>query len=87
MNLAHLAPVYHDQIPSRQPPQADGVANGAGRRSRRNSLTDNVTVKRIGELSPVEHFKEATDDLNRENSLNRRRSIIHNDDDGGDHED
>jgi len=44
-------------------------------------LTDAVSVRRIGELSPIENFTEATQDLNRENSLNRRRGIIHNDDD------
>lgn len=94
VNLAHLAPVYHDQVASRQSfPTAstdsptDKPPNGAGRRDRKLSLTDNVTVKRIGELSPVENFKEATNDLNRENSINRRRNIIHNDEDGGDHED
>ncbi|KDQ20350.1 hypothetical protein BOTBODRAFT_153041 [Botryobasidium botryosum FD-172 SS1] len=61
--------------------QINGSAQTSGRRSRRSSLTDAVHVRRIGELSPIENFTEATQDLNRENSLNRRRGIIHNDDD------
>lgn len=41
------------------------------RRRRRPSLSGNVAVTHIAEVSATENFKEATDDLNAEIKMNR----------------
>lgn len=38
-----------------------------GHRARRATLTDSVTVERIGDLDKTESFQDATHDLNEEN--------------------
>lgn len=84
VNLAQLAPVYHKSTALTSPastyppetsappsPVSPGLHLRTLPRERRNSLTDQVSVERISELSPTNSFKEGTDDLNRENSYNR----------------
>lgn len=64
-----LAPVYHradssDSHP--QSPTATDVAQRTSPRKRRGSLSDSISVGRIGEVPPQESFKNATLDINRE---------------------
>ncbi|KAG8968616.1 hypothetical protein FRC03_006737 [Tulasnella sp. 419] len=53
-----------------------GDSNGQllHRRERKGSLTDDVKVRRLAELDRQEPFKEATLDINRENSFRRKQS-------------
>lgn len=76
---SQYAPVYQHKRPSpfRSPSspqvQTEGI-NGSssgphlrkGPRERRSSLSDRVAVEKIGGLSPVESFKHATEELNRD---------------------
>lgn len=53
------------------PTDGFGIHHRHGHRERRESLTDGVPVERIGALNRVETFKEATEDLNKENTQRR----------------
>jgi len=44
----------------------------AGQRQRKASLSDNVPVERIGRIDHDETFKEATEELNKENEVRRK---------------
>ncbi|KZS89886.1 glycerol-3-phosphate O-acyltransferase [Sistotremastrum niveocremeum HHB9708] len=45
-------------------------------RQRKSSLSDGVPVERIKELDRAESFRDATEDINRENSLRRRETNL-----------
>jgi glycerol-3-phosphate O-acyltransferase/dihydroxyacetone phosphate acyltransferase len=60
------------ESPEHSPTDADGLHLRRGGRERRSSLTDNIPVGRIGELSPTESFKEGTSYLNRENEMRKK---------------
>ncbi|KAI0928787.1 hypothetical protein AcV7_008831 [Taiwanofungus camphoratus] len=53
-------------------PETDGLRFRQPSRIRKASLTDTVSVERIGELDRQENFKDATEDLNHE--ISRRKS-------------
>jgi glycerol-3-phosphate O-acyltransferase/dihydroxyacetone phosphate acyltransferase len=76
---SQYAPVYHKRpTPFRSPssPQtstssttsspADSLNFRKGPRERRSSLSDRVAVEKIGGLNPVDTFKHATEELNRD---------------------
>ena len=48
---------------------------GSPRRQRRPSLSDLVTVERIGALDPREQFKDCTDDINTEIQKNKPATV------------
>jgi glycerol-3-phosphate O-acyltransferase/dihydroxyacetone phosphate acyltransferase len=48
-----------------RPPESP-TEGGLHRRERRASLSDRVTVERIGALDPQEPFKDCTEDINNE---------------------
>lgn len=124
VNLAHLAPVYHNRrsgpsspirntlalsampppihIPTA--PDSTTTASSASHsptntsysyvmadlpsagprespRQRRMSLSDGIHVQRIANLPPTENFDEATEELNRESGLSRRRQAPRDGDD------
>lgn len=55
-------------------PSPESPTYRTGSRPRRQSLTDNVEVGRIGDVPQREPFEQATEELNRENSMNRLKS-------------
>ncbi len=52
-------------------PEPGSPESGLHRRQRRASLSDRVTVERIGALDPREQFKDCTEDINSEIQKNK----------------
>jgi glycerol-3-phosphate O-acyltransferase/dihydroxyacetone phosphate acyltransferase len=58
------------------PAEISGLLMRHGHRERRSSLNDGVALERIGALDREESFREATEDINQENSTRKHEDDV-----------